>query len=87
MRLGRKGKPSLCSKMSPELMAKRPPVTQRWPSSSGPQGGWWPLWHRGAGEGISNLGVGSERVLMVCSTGLKNRMINESNATEEPESK
>lgn len=50
-------------------------------------GGWWPLWHRGAGEGISNLEVGSETILMVRSTGLKTGMINKSNAMEEPESK
>lgn len=85
MRLGRKGRPSLCSKPQAQSSWPRGPshpalAQQR----QGSPRGWW---HRGAGERISNLGVESKAALMVCSTGLKTRMINESNAMEEPESK
>lgn len=68
-------------------MAKGPSVISIVPAAAEVPKGLVALWHRGAGEGISNLGVGSETVLMVCSTSLKTRMINESNAMEEPESK
>lgn len=40
-----------------------------------------------AGEGSSNLGVGSEAVLTPCSSSLKNGVINESNGMKEPETK
>ena len=92
---GQKGETISCQEdSSPELTASKSPATSTGPaSSSGPQRVGAPLARaarrgRGtAGEGISNLGMGSEAVLMPCSTGLKSRMINESNGMKEPERK
>lgn len=89
MRWDRKGDHPFAVRLKPRAHGQEAPALQHWPSSSSrdPQGVGGPCGTEGQGRESPVEGWGANsNVLMVCSTGLKGSMINESKAMEEPES-